>query len=118
MRYRLLFGLVALLIACQGVRPTENLLTSSRHSVNLSWSGSSSSNTSGYNIYRAVYSPAPANACGSFAKINPSLSAGTAYTDSNVTDGTAYCYAVTAVNTSNAESGYSNILSDVQIPPL
>jgi hypothetical protein len=45
--------------------------------------------------------------------LNPS----TVYTDSNVTDGNAYCYAATAVNTSSEESGYSNIVSDVQIPP-
>jgi len=90
--------------------------TSGTYSVNLSWTGSTSPNISGYNIYRAVYSPAPVNACGSFAKINPALNAGTAYTDSNLTDGTAYCYAATAVNTSNEESGYSNIVSDVQIP--
>ena len=118
MRYMLPFGLVALLMACQGARPTENLVTSTQNSVNLSWTGSTSSNISGYNIYRAVYSAAPVNACGSFARINPSLNAGTAYTDSNVIEGTAYCYAATAVNTGNQESGYSNIVSDVQIPPL
>jgi hypothetical protein len=102
------------------VSPTIEALTGTGtpvHSVNLSWNGSTSSNISGYNIYRAVYSPAPVNACGSFAKINPLLNASTAYTDSNVTDGTAYCYAATAVNTSNEESGYSNIVNDVQIPP-
>jgi hypothetical protein len=104
------------------VSPTTEALTGTGmpapvHSVNLSWNGSTSWNISGYNIYRAVYSLAPVNACGSFAKINPLLNAGTGYTDSSVTDGTAYCYAVTAVNTSNEESGYSNIVSDVQIPP-
>jgi hypothetical protein len=87
------------------------------HSVNLSWTGSSSSSISGYNVYRAVYSPAPVSACGGFSRINPQLDTGTLYTDSNVVDGTAYCYAATAVNTSNQESGYSNIVSNVQIPP-
>lgn len=114
----LLLGLVILLVACVSISPTGNLVTSGRHSVNLSWIGSTSSNISGYNIYRAVYSPAPVNACGSFAKINPSLNGSTEYTDSDVTDGTAYCYAITAVDMSNEESGYSNIISDVQIPPL
>ena len=90
--------------------------TPATYSVTLSWTGSTSANISGYNIYRAVYSPAPVNACGSFGKINPSLNAGTTYTDSIVTDGIAYCYAATAVNKSNEESGYSNIVSDVQIP--
>lgn len=83
------------------------------HTVNLSWTASTSQNINGYNIYRAVYT----NSCGSFAKINPTLNAGTQYTDSVVADGTSYCYAATAVDTSNEESGYSNIVSDLQIPP-
>jgi hypothetical protein len=44
------------------------------------------------------------------------LNTTTLYTDSVVTDGTSYCYATTAVNSSNQESGYSNIASNVQIP--
>ena len=82
------------------------------HSVNLSWSASTSSNVSGYNIYRAAY----ASACGSFSKINSLPNTGTLYTDSAVVDGATYCYATTAVNTSNAESGYSNVVSNVQVP--
>jgi len=82
------------------------------HAVNLSWNPSSSSGISGYNVYRAVYT----SSCGSFSKINPSLDTGTLYTDSVVVDGTSYCYATTAVNSSNEESGYSNIVSNVQIP--
>ncbi len=82
------------------------------YSVNLSWTASTSSNISGYNIYRAVYT----TACGTFAKVNSSLDTTTAYTDTVVVDGTNYCYATTAVNASNEESSYSNIVSDVQIP--
>jgi fibronectin type 3 domain-containing protein len=82
------------------------------YTVNLSWNASDSPNISGYNIYRAMYS----GSCGSYSKINPSLNSGTSYTDSVVADGTAYCYATTAVNSSDEESGYSNIVSDVQIP--
>jgi Abnormal spindle-like microcephaly-assoc'd, ASPM-SPD-2-Hydin len=82
------------------------------HSVNLSWNASSSPSISGYNVYRAIY----ASSCGSFSKINSALNTSTLYTDSAVTDGTSYCYATTAVNTSSEESGYSNIASPVQIP--
>jgi fibronectin type 3 domain-containing protein len=82
------------------------------YSVNLSWTASTSPNLSGYNIYRAVYT----TACGTFAKVNSSLNTTTAYTDTVVVDGTNYCYATTAVNASNEESSYSNIVSDVQIP--
>ena len=82
------------------------------HSVSLSWSASESENISGYNIYRALYT----NSCGSFSKINSLLNTGTLYTDSSVANGRAYCYATTAVNTGNVESGFSNIVSNVPIP--
>jgi fibronectin type 3 domain-containing protein len=84
------------------------------HSVALSWNASTSQNVSGYNIYRAPYT----TSCGSFAKINGLLNTGTLYTDSSVMNGSAYCYATTAVDTSNLESAYSNIVSNVQIPTL
>jgi hypothetical protein len=88
--------------------------TAPSYSVNLSWNASTSPNISGYNIYRAVYS---SGSCGSYAKINGSnLVTSTAYTDASVVDGTAYCYATTAVNSANEESSYSNIASNVQIP--
>jgi trimeric autotransporter adhesin len=83
------------------------------HTVALSWNASTSPNIAGYNIYRAVY----VTSCGAYSKINgANLDTATTYTDSAVVDGTNYCYATTAVDTSNAESGYSNIVSNVQIP--
>jgi hypothetical protein len=82
------------------------------HTVSLSWTASTSSNVSGYNIYRAAYS----GSCGSFAKLNSLLNTSTLYSDTLVQDGSSYCYATTAVNSSNEESGYSNIVSNVQIP--
>jgi Abnormal spindle-like microcephaly-assoc'd, ASPM-SPD-2-Hydin len=82
------------------------------YSVNLSWNASSSSNVAGYNIYRAVYQ----SSCGVFSRVNSDLNTNTLYTDSTVADGTSYCYATTAVNSSNEESSYSNIVSAVEIP--
>src|SRR5581483_1587060 len=82
------------------------------HSVSLSWSPSTSSGISGYNIYRAAYS----GSCGSFSKVNAVVNTGTLYTDAGVANGTSYCYAATAVDASSQESGYSNIVSHVQIP--
>ncbi len=81
--------------------------------VNLSWTASASSDVSGYNIYRATYT----TSCGSFSKINSIPNTSTLYTDSEVTDGTSYCYATTTVNTKNEESGFSNVAINVQIPP-
>jgi Abnormal spindle-like microcephaly-assoc'd, ASPM-SPD-2-Hydin len=86
----------------------------STHTVALSWNASTSSNIVGYNLYRAVQS----GSCGGFSKINTVLNTGTLYTDSAVVNGTTYCYAATAVDSSNAESSYSNIASNVQIPAI
>lgn len=82
------------------------------HSVNLSWTGSTSPSISGYNVYRAAYS----GSCTSFSRINAVLNTGTLYTDPTVANGASYCYAATTVDTSNQESGYSNIVSNIQIP--
>jgi len=83
------------------------------HSVNLSWTASTSTDVVGYNVYRALFN---SSACGAFSKINPVLNTTTLYTDNTVANSTTYCYATTAVDTSNAESGYSNIVSNVAIP--
>jgi fibronectin type 3 domain-containing protein len=100
----------------QPTTTTENLTgtgtAASTHSVDLSWNASTTTGVTGYNIYRAVY----ATSCGSFSKINSSLNASMSFTDPAVTSGTSYCYAATAVDSNNAESGYSNIVSNLQIP--
>jgi len=56
------------------------------------------------------------SSCGSYGKINAVLNTSTLFTDNSVVDGSSYCYATTAVNTSNQESAYSNIVANVQIP--
>jgi hypothetical protein len=82
-----------------------------QHSVNLSWTASTSQNISGYNIYRGVKSGGP------YSKINPVLNASTLYTDTTVADGQTYYYVTTAVNSSNEESTYSNQTTAVIPPP-
>jgi Abnormal spindle-like microcephaly-assoc'd, ASPM-SPD-2-Hydin len=85
----------------------------STHTVALSWNASTSANIAGYNIYRAPYS----SSCGIYSKVNgPTLNTTISYVDASVADGTNYCYATTAVNSTNEESGYSNIVSNVQVP--
>ncbi len=106
----------ASLISCAGVStspetPVSTGSGASVHSVNLAWDPSTSADVSGYNVYRAVYT----NSCGSFSRINSTVVTMTSYTDSGVTDGVTYCYATTAVS-SSGESGYSNIVTGVQIP--
>ncbi|HEY7352290.1 MAG TPA: choice-of-anchor D domain-containing protein [Terriglobales bacterium] len=87
--------------------------TAPTHSVNLSWTASTSSDVAGYNVYRALYS---GSSCGAMSKINSVLDTTTVYTDSTVANSTAYCYATTAVDSSSQESSYSNIVSNIAIP--
>ena len=85
---------------------TESLsgtgVTPPQHSVTLNWSPSSSSNITGYNVYRGSQSGGP------FGMLNSGLDAATHYIDSNVTAGQTYFYVVTAVDTSGTQSSYSN----------
>jgi len=73
-----------------------------QHEVDLWWNPSTSTAVSGYNVYRAT------SATGSYARINPTLNASTSYNDSTVQSGGTYYYATTAVDSSGAESTYSN----------
>jgi hypothetical protein len=74
------------------------------HSVSLSWTASTTSGITSYNVYRAVFG----TKCGAYSNIGSTASTVTTFTDNVVTDGTTYCYATTAVDP-NGESGYSNI---------
>jgi len=73
-----------------------------QHSVTLSWTASTSSNISGYNVYRGTVSGGP------YSLISAALIDGTAYIDSSVSSGITYYYVATAVDTNNVESGYSD----------
>lgn len=77
------------------------------YSVNLTWNPSNPP-IAGYNVYRGT-------APGAYSKINSTLDANPAYTDTTVTAGATYYYAATAVNSSGQESGYSTPV-EVSIP--
>ena len=71
------------------------------HSVALSWSPSSSTGISSYNVYRGTVGGGP------YSLLTNGVSS-TSYTDSNVQSGSTYYYVTTAVDSSGAESVYSN----------
>jgi hypothetical protein len=96
--------------------PTSSSLTGSGtpapvHTVQLSWVASPTGDVTSYNVYRAVFA---SSVCGTYSNIGSTGSSPTAFADNNVTDGTTYCYATTAVD-SSGESAYSNI-AQAQIP--
>jgi fibronectin type 3 domain-containing protein len=68
----------------------------------LNWTASTSSDVTGYNVYRSTVSG------GSYSKINSSLVAGSTYTDSTVVSGNTYYYVTASVDTSGIESLDSN----------
>jgi hypothetical protein len=85
--------------------------TRAAHSVTLNWNPSTSSNIVGYCVYRATSSSGP------YYKLTPSLISSAGYTDNNIGAGQTYFYAVTAVDMTNQESGYSNIgIATVPVP--
>jgi Abnormal spindle-like microcephaly-assoc'd, ASPM-SPD-2-Hydin len=78
-----------------GVAPVQ-------HSVALTWNPSTSSNVTGYNLYRGSVSGGP------YTKLNSALNPGTSDTDTAVQSGQTYYYVVTAVDSSGSESLFSN----------
>jgi len=82
------------------------------HSVLLNWTASTSSNISGYNMYRGPSTNGPWG-----GPINSSLISGTTYTDNSVVDGQTYYYEATAVDSSNQESAKSTPAAQAIIHP-
>lgn len=84
--------------------------------VLLSWIASTTPNVA-YNVYRCSTSAAACvqSAPGNFAKIANSINSLT-YTDSGVTSGQTYYYALTAVDSGNVESALSTVTSGATIP--
>jgi len=77
-----------------------------QHSVSLSWTASTST-VVGYNVYRGGTSGGP------YTRINSALDSNTSYMDSSVQAGQTYYYVTTAVDSTGAESAYSNQVQGV-----
>lgn len=75
--------------------------SSSSHSVDLSWDPSTSV-VMGYRIYRGTVSGGP------YTLLTGSAISSTSYSDATVAAGATYYYVVTSVDSSGAESSYSN----------
>jgi len=71
--------------------------STANHVVDLNWNASTSKDVVGYNVYRG---PDGTN----WKRINSSLTASTAYSDSTVANSTTYYYATTAVDSYGDES--------------
>jgi fibronectin type 3 domain-containing protein len=70
--------------------------------VSLTWTASTSSNVTGYNVYRGPTSGGP------YTSLTGSPVSSTSYTDTAVQSGQTYYYVTTAVDSDGNESTYSN----------
>jgi len=77
--------------------------------VDLKWTANTEPDLAGYNVYESL-SPG-----GTFAKLNTSLLTSVSYTQTNLVNGVAYWYQITAVDTSGNESGFSSLVSATPI---
>jgi Abnormal spindle-like microcephaly-assoc'd, ASPM-SPD-2-Hydin len=89
---------------------TGSGISTTGHSVNLSWNASSSK-VVGYNVYRGSVSGGP------YVQINPTVDPSTTYTDTTVVAGNTYYYVSTSLNSSGRESGFSNQVKAVVPSP-
>jgi hypothetical protein len=77
-------------------------VSSTGHSVALNWQADTSSDVAGYYVYRAT------GLTGTYVRLVTTPLSGLKYTDASVVAGGTYTYAVTAVDSSGHESGYSS----------
>ena len=83
----------------------------SPHSVSVTWTASTSSNVTGYNVYRAITSGGP------YTKLNSSPVTTLNYADATVVAGGTYYYVTTAVDGSGDESAHSTQVQAVVPSP-
>jgi len=95
-------------IMLQRPEPATNLAVSGAiaSQVSLTWTASTSTTVAGYNVYRGTTQGGP------YTKVNAAIVAAAAFTDVSVAPGTTY-YVVTAVDSGNLESVFSNEASAV-----
>jgi len=72
-----------------------------QHSVTLTWTASTTSGITGYNVYRSTTNGGP------YTQVTSTPVTGTTYTDTSVTALTTYYYVVTAL-VGSSQSGYSS----------
>ena len=73
------------------------------HSVELTWSASTSTDVTGYDVYRGLTSDGPYTMLTTIVSTN--------YTDTNVQSGQTYYYVLTAVDSNNVQSDFSTTAS-------
>jgi fibronectin type 3 domain-containing protein len=107
---RLLIPVALLVLFCASGAAAQDKASKSfgitvSHSVNLSWTASTSSDVDSYNVYRGTVNGGPYTKIASTAYLT--------YQDLDVASGVTYYYVATAVDTSGLESVYSNQASAV-----
>ena len=85
-----------------GINFIAVVVPAAARTVTLSWNPSSSSDISGYYVYRSATNGGP------YSKVSPSLIRSTSFVDLNVVGGQTYYYVATTIDGNGAESTFSN----------
>ena len=88
--------------------PTGLTATAGDQQVSLDWDDNTERDLAGYNVYQSTSQGGP------YTKLNTSLLVASAYTDTGLTNGTAYYYVVTAEDN---DSNVSAISAEVSATP-
>jgi len=86
----------SIVVSGTGVQPVS-------HAVDLTWSPSTSIDITGYDVYRGLTTDGPYTMLTTTAATN--------YTDTDVQSGQTYYYELTAVDSNNVQSAFSNAVS-------
>jgi fibronectin type 3 domain-containing protein len=104
MKHAAIVGFLIALSACGGTTGSRStspdVTTAAQHAVTLNWTASTTPNVT-YNVYRGTQTLGP------YSQIAQRVS-NTIYEDGIATPGVLYFYVVTAVDSANQESEYSN----------
>jgi len=87
--------------------PMDVLASSLNDTVRLQWAGNLESDLAGYHVYRSKYEQGP------FERISNGLLIENNFTDTAVINDTTYYYAVTAIDSSDNESRFSEIIQAI-----
>ena len=94
---------LAMLLVLAGVAQAQT------HQAVLSWTASPTTTVTGYNVYKISGACPASPSLSAFTKLNSTTATVLTFTDTAVTAGSVYCYAVTAFS-AGGESGFSGTL--------
>lgn len=105
---------LSLLAMPQAATKKPMIATTTAHSVTLTWTASTSTGITGYNVYRNTTTT---NSCSLTEAFLVGVGNVLTYTDTAVTNGASYCYYVTALSSGGESAPSNEALAQIPTPP-